>query len=387
MYLLRTVSTRGLVLLAAAVVALIGGVVIAVAAGTGSASPPPSKPLAGALLDAARAPHPAGITARITFTNHLLPSGSFAGEVGSPLMSGASGRLWLRDDGRGRLELQSLAGDAQIFWTPTDVTVYDASSNTVYHSALPATPKRAGDSQHVPPTLAQVEDVLAKLGEHALVSAAEPLDVAGRPAYQAGLSPKDHPGLVGSLQLAWDAVHGVPLRAALFAKGGSNPVLELKASQISYRAVPESYVSVTPPADAKTVELTAPSAKKGKSDGTDKTEAIGLEAVRAAAGFPVTAPGTLGSLARQDVRLAGSAVVVRYGQGLDSLVLVERKAEGALAGQLGVLPTVQLGGGAAAHELQTPLGTALVWRANGVDYVLAGSVPAGTAEEAARGLR
>ena len=31
-------------------------------------------------------------------------------------MSGASGRLWVTNDGRGRLELQSDAGDAQIVW-------------------------------------------------------------------------------------------------------------------------------------------------------------------------------------------------------------------------------------------------------------------------------
>ena len=53
-------------------------------------------------------------------------------------MSGASGRLWLTNDGRGRLELQSDAGDAQIVWDKTKVTVFDASSNTVYRFALPA---------------------------------------------------------------------------------------------------------------------------------------------------------------------------------------------------------------------------------------------------------
>ncbi len=51
---------------------------------------------------------------------------------GSALMSGASGRLWVTNDGRGRLELQSDAGDAQIVWNDDEVTVYDASSNTVY---------------------------------------------------------------------------------------------------------------------------------------------------------------------------------------------------------------------------------------------------------------
>ena len=35
-------------------------------------------------------------------------------------MSGASGRLWLTNDGRGRIELQSDAGDVQIVWNDKD---------------------------------------------------------------------------------------------------------------------------------------------------------------------------------------------------------------------------------------------------------------------------
>jgi hypothetical protein len=103
--LLRTLPTRSLVLLAAVTATVAaGGAAIAVAGGGGGATSPP-KPLAQAVHDAIAAPEPDGVTARVKFTNRLFPSGALEGRVGSALLSGASGRLWLTNDGSGRLEL------------------------------------------------------------------------------------------------------------------------------------------------------------------------------------------------------------------------------------------------------------------------------------------
>ena len=132
----RTLSTRSLLTLIAVVLAVAVAGTIAVAARGGSGATPPPKPLADAIHDAVTASAPAGITARIHFTNKLFPSGALAGQAGSALMSSADGRLWANANG-GRLELQSDAGDAQITWNDTKVTVYDASSNTAYVADLP----------------------------------------------------------------------------------------------------------------------------------------------------------------------------------------------------------------------------------------------------------
>src|SRR5439155_19720292 len=79
MRFLRTLSTRTLtVMITAVVVVALGGTAIAVAA-RGKAATPPPKPLAEAIHDALTAKEPAGITARITFTNNLFPSGALLG--------------------------------------------------------------------------------------------------------------------------------------------------------------------------------------------------------------------------------------------------------------------------------------------------------------------
>jgi len=384
--LLRTLSTVKLLLLAAAVaVVAAAGAAIAVAAGGGGPTPPP-KPLADALHDALAAPAPEGIAARIRFTNKLFPSGALVGQAGSALMSGASGRLWATNDGRGRLELQSDAGDVQIVWNQEKATVYDASSNTVYSFALPQ--HQAKQDSGAPPSVAEISDSLAKAAGHAAISDAQPDDVAGQPAYTVAVSPKHDGGLLGSVRLAWDAAQGIPLRIGVYAQGSSSPVLELTATDISYGPVSDAEVNVAPPAGAKTVDLGG-LASKGHEQGHDSSAVTGLPAVQAAAGFPVAAPDTLVGLPRQDVRLVGgNTVLVVYGHGLGGIVVAERKADAGSSqpGAMSGLPAVALDG-LTAHELATQLGTALEWRANGVETVLAGSLPPAAAEAAARALR
>jgi hypothetical protein len=388
MRLFRTLSTRRLLVLLSATVAVVGGgAAIAIAAG-GSGTPPPSEPLANAIHDAVTAAPPDGVTATVKFTNNLIPGGALTGNVGSALMSGANGRLWVTNDGRGRIELQSDAGDVQIVWSQTELSVYDASSNTVYRLALPAHQSSSTTTQGTPPSVDEIGGFLSKLAQHADVSGALPGVVAGEGTYSVSVSPKENGGLFGSAQLAWDALNGTPLRIAVYAKGSTAPALSLEATDISFGSVSSSDVDVAPPAGAKVVDLTAPTAGGGTSS---TPEVTGLAAVQAAVPFEVTAPDTLNGLARGEVRLAGSSdsqtVVVTYGEGLGTIVVVERAADSqsSPSGMLGGLPTVSVGG-VSAHELATELGTVLEWKHGDVLIVLAGSVSPADAEAAAGAL-
>src|SRR5947208_9726659 len=128
--LLRRISTRRLVALCALVVAAAGGGTALALAATDSGPTPPPKDLPVAIHDALTAPKVDGVTARIEFTNHLINNSDVRG--GSPLLNGASGRLWASSDGHLRLELQADAsseggtGDSQITSDGRTVTVYDS---------------------------------------------------------------------------------------------------------------------------------------------------------------------------------------------------------------------------------------------------------------------
>jgi outer membrane lipoprotein-sorting protein len=381
-------------IVAIVLVVAVGGATVAVAASGGGGSTPPPKPLANAIHDGLAAKAPTGVTARITFTNKLFPSGALVGAAGSALMSGATGRLWANDTG-GRLELQSDAGDVQVTWNDAKVTVYDASSNTAYTFDLPkqdaaTTPTTAHDV----PSLDQITTFLADFSKHWTLSDAEPSNVAGEEAYTVRISPSHDGGLLGSARLAWDALNGVPLRVAIYAQGASSPALALEAKDISFGDVPSSDIEVSPPAGAKKVDLSSQTNTTGKDHGADRKPITGLSAVQAAAGFTVTAPDTLVGLPRQDVRLVGPkdapAALVTYGQSLGAIVVLERakdaKAADGVSAALGSLPTVSVGG-VTGHELATQLGTILTWDRGDVTFVLAGSVPNGAAETAAADLR
>jgi hypothetical protein len=391
--LFRTLPTSRLIALVAGfLIVLAGGGVIAVAARGGAGSKPNPEPLATAIHDALGAPAPVGVSGSVTFTNKLFPTGALTGNVGSALMSGASGRFWANDTG-GRIELQSDAGDVQVTWNSTKATVYDASSNTAYVFDLPQHKDTTTSTPATPPSLDEISTFLGELGQHWNVSSAVPDNIGGQPAYDVRISPSHDGGLLGSAELAWDAVHGVPLKLAVYAQGATSPVLALEVNDISFGPVASSDIDVAPPAGATVVDLSSAGVAGGGGPSNGSAPVTGLAAVQAAAPFTVVAPDTLVGLPRQDIRLVGGsdskAVVSVYGQGLGAILVIERKQDATqtgAGGAMAALPSISLDG-ITAHELATQLGTILTWDHNGVAYVLAGSMPSAAAEAAARALK
>ena len=216
MNIFRRLSTRGLLALVGAVaVAGAAAAALAVTAFGGGGSTPPAEPLAQAVHDALSAPPVEGVSADISFSNHLFDATSL-GALGaaSPLLSGATGRLWITNDGHLRLELQSSAGDTEIVSDGTTLSVYDGSSNTAYELPLPQA-SSAPAAGTTPPSVAEIESALSALAAEADVSGATPDSVAGQPAYTVTVSPKTGGGLIGGVELSWDAATGVPLRVAV----------------------------------------------------------------------------------------------------------------------------------------------------------------------------
>jgi outer membrane lipoprotein-sorting protein len=388
---LRTASTRRLLATIAGVVAVIAaGTAIAVAA-SGSGPKPARESLARAVHGALTAPQVQGISARISFTNHLIGSTNLQGT--DPILSGASGRLWISNDGRMRLELQSDNGDdAQILVSQKSFSIYDPSSNTQYRGALPQDHKSGSDKV---PSIAQIQQRVNELVQHANLSGAIPSDVAGKAAYTVRVSPKHDGGLLGSAQLAWDAARGVPLRFAIYARGQDKPVIQLKVTDISYSKVPSSVFKVSPPPGAKivTINLPAGAAKASRTRGRAHRDVTGAAAVAKKVPFALRAPKRLVGLPRQSVSLIDMSgtpgALVTYGQNLGGIAVIEQAAQpqaSAGADQRGLsLPSVTIKG-ATGHELDTALGTVLQFSRRGVDYTVLGSVPAAAADAAARAL-
>jgi outer membrane lipoprotein-sorting protein len=379
MHFLRTISMPRLAALLASVVAVVGGGT-AIALAGGSGSKPPAKPLAAAVHDGLTAPQVQGITARVKFTNHLVDSAGIQGS--NPLLSGATGRLWLSPGHGLRLELQSDNGDAQIVGSDKGFFVYDGTSNTVYQGKAPAgKADRKRERNHKVPSVARIQSGLNKARNHKLdISGPVPGNIAGQPAYTVRVAPGRPGGLLGAVELAWDAAHGLPLRVAVYARGNNNPVLELVATDISYGPVDASNFAITPPANAHVVDL---SMRGGKGDKGGKS---GKRQAKHKLPFTVNAPKTLAGVRV----LHGNIALVRYGRDLDGLLVVEKAAKPekqTTQGRHGrlELPTADING-ATAKVIDTPLGSVVTFERNGISYTVLGSVHAAVAETAARGL-
>ena len=382
---LRTASTRRLVAIVAVLVATVAAAGIAQAA-LNSAPKPAPKSLDRAILDATNAKPVAGVTARVHFTNNLLPSGALPENAASPVLTGADGRLWLTNDGKVRLELQSDNGDAQLVADGERYMLYDATTKSAFVGRLPQGGK-ADTPDAKKPTLSGIQQGLAKLGEAWTLSGAQPTTTAGRPTYTVRVAPKDDGGLLGAAELAWDAVRGVPLRAAIYAQVSDKPVLEVEATDVSYGKIPASKVTATPPAGSQVTEFDPPAGKDAQGKPVPHVE--GVANVQKQLDFPLAAPDTLAGLPRRSVLLATfgdeKGALLRYGSGFGQILVFQRRAPGTAASPLR-LPEVNIDG-ATGQELATALGTFLTFNRGGVSYVVAGSVPPVAAENAARDLK
>ncbi len=378
-YLLRRLPLARLLLLCGVLVAVgIGATALASALSVGPTPPP--KPLADAVHDALTAAPVEGVSAQIQLTNHLLEGANLASGGGeasqltsSPLLSGASGRLWISKEGHVRLELQSEKGDTQVYYDGHTLSAYDASSNTLYRYTPPKESEAGstggeggssspsggsdGSAHHEVPSVAKIEEAIAHLSSHADVSGATPTDVAGQAAYTVRVSPKEGGSLLAGAELSWDAGNGVPLRAAVYSTESSAPVLELAATSISYGPVEPSVFDFTPPANAKVEEVVLP--KPGEHQGSSSQ------------GGEHEHPN-----------------VTTHGSEPGTIAVLEAKAK-AGASQSSPLPEglqrVKING-VTASELPTELGTLLTFERSGVRYLLAGAVAPGAVEAVAKGL-
>jgi outer membrane lipoprotein-sorting protein len=375
--LLRRLPLSRLLLLCGVIVAVgVGATALASALSVGPTPPP--KPLADAVHDALTAAPVEGVSAQVQLTNHLLEGANLASGGGeasqltsSPLLSGASGRLWISKEGHVRLELQSEKGDTQIYYDGNTLSMYDASSNTLYRYTPPKegegkeswsgssadTSGSGSNAPHEVPSVAKIEEAIAHLSNHADVSGATPTDVAGQAAYTVRVSPKEGGSLLAGAELSWDAVHGVPLRAAVYSTESAAPVLELGATSISYGPVEASVFEFTPPANAKVEEVVLP--KPGEHQGSSSQ---GGEHEHPKVTTHGSGPGTIAVL--EGKAETGSSQTSPLPEGLQQV-----KINGTVAG-----------------ELPTELGTLLTFERSGVRYLIAGAVAPSAVEAVAKGL-
>ena len=137
--------------------------------------------------------------------------------------------------------------DGNTLWlwesTSNSVTEYTWAKGTFKHAEKPPagpvlTPQQAAN------------EVLKAVGKTTVVSVQANVLVAGEPAYQLVLAPKDHRSLVGKVVIAVDGKYGFPLQVQVFAKGAKSPAFQVGYTQIAFVTPAPGNLTFTPPPGA-----------------------------------------------------------------------------------------------------------------------------------------
>jgi outer membrane lipoprotein-sorting protein len=270
---------------AAPVVAVVvtGGAIAASGMTIAQASPDlPAKTPAQLLAAIASTQKIPALTGTVVETTNLgLPK---LPQVGNPtslasLITGSHTiKVYWQDAKHFRLAMPSTLSETDFIRNGTTLWLWESESNTVTKFSLAGEGAKGNNAAKaaraakmrkaaaqaeasVPQTPQQAAaDALAAVGPTTVVSVDSTLTVAGEPAYQLVLAPKDSRSTIGSIRIAIDGKTSVPLRVQVFAKGASSPAFQVGYTDIEYVTPNSANFNFTPPSGATFDDTTKPQA-------------------------------------------------------------------------------------------------------------------------------
>jgi outer membrane lipoprotein-sorting protein len=258
--------TRWLVPAAAVAVVLGGTTLIRSAVNDSGVSPAslPSQTTSQLLTDVATAKVD-GLSGTVVQTSNLgipdFPGLDVGG--GSSLTSLLSGshtlRVWIAGSDQQRLSLLSTLGETDVVHNGKDLWIWNSHENTASHQtvsqrdrSITGTPGKPMTSMppmaSTPQAMAQM--ILAALAPSTSVTTGTNDTVAGRPAYELVLQPKDTRSLISSIRIAVDGTKHIPLRLQVLGKGLSDPAFEIAFTSVDFTKPDSAEFAFNPPPGA-----------------------------------------------------------------------------------------------------------------------------------------
>jgi outer membrane lipoprotein-sorting protein len=172
-------------------------------------------------------------------------------------------KVWYGSKDKLRIAMPTQLNETNLIVNGDQVWYWDSADNSATKVKLPAgqsiADQRPGlptpsPADLTPPQMA--EKLLAAAGAHTAIRVTNTAEVAGRPAYQLVLTPKDTGSLVQEVRLAIDGETYVPLQVQVFAKGSAEPAFQVGFTQVTFTEPAAENFTFTPPAGAKVKEQT-----------------------------------------------------------------------------------------------------------------------------------
>jgi len=181
------------------------------------------------------------------------------GDQSAKLTSLVSGKhtlhVWYSGPDRARVSLLGTQGQSDIIHNGADTWIWDSQAKEAQHfKGSPDAAARPGATplpSDLPKSPQEAADLALKAIDPTTRVATDPTaEVAGRPAYQLDLVPRDSRSRIGSVRIAIDGATHVPTRVQVFAKGASTPALQVGFTSFSTATPPASTFAFQPPPGA-----------------------------------------------------------------------------------------------------------------------------------------
>ncbi|MEY9837048.1 outer membrane lipoprotein-sorting protein [Streptacidiphilus sp. EB103A] len=172
------------------------------------------------------------------------------------LVSGGTHTFQVAADGRDRQRVSSSdSGTAfTLVHNGSSAWAYDAQSKSATHvTGLQAGAAATQDRGLTDPQQAATQ-ALAALGSSTTVSVAGTAKVADQSVYKLSVKPKGTGSTIGEVLISVDAANGLPLQVQVNPADGSDPILKIWFSTVSFATPAASTFDFTPPSGTKVVQ-------------------------------------------------------------------------------------------------------------------------------------
>jgi outer membrane lipoprotein-sorting protein len=258
-------------------IALIATMTAVLRSGSGRALPPRS---AASLLVGMTSADVKGVSGTVVERADLglpaLPDGFGAsGTDWASLLAGSHTlRVWSAGPTMTRIALLSALGESDVIRDGKDLWIWSSSNNTANHVTLPAgssgrangaspNPAPSGLGSLLPTSPIQaVSGLMRLLDKSTSIRNAGTVTVAGRPAYELVIAPRDTRSLVANIRIDIDSTENVPLRVRVFARGYGSPAFDIGFTQVSFDRPDAALFHFNPPPGATVNQVKPPAANR-----------------------------------------------------------------------------------------------------------------------------
>ncbi len=220
-----------------------------------------------------------------------------AGTSLSSVLSGThTWRVWTAGPTQSRLALVGSAGESDVIRNGSDLWLWSSTDKSAAHYTLPAQgakPTPAGNPNDLPRTPEEAaQAALAAVDPTTEVMTSGTATVAGRPAYELVLKPRDQASRVAQVRLAIDGEQHLPLRVQVYSTEIVEPAVEVGFTSVDFNTPDARQFEFTPPEGTTVTDKgTLPGHKPPA--GTNPAPAAGAEPKVVGSGWTAVAVAAL----------------------------------------------------------------------------------------------